>query len=356
LPDRAPNIHDIARVAQVSKTTVSRVLNGSPHVAPSTQSRVLEAIDQLRYQVNSAARTLRTSRSALVGLLVPGLHEVFAEIAQQLDRELRSHGIGMLMTISEWETEGDLRGLESLRSRGVDAVVASVTNDRARPLHHYLRSFDRPLIMLDRELEGIDYDAVLTDQSGGVIAAVEHLWALGHRSIGLAAMSSNTRPGRETVAAYSAACERLKLQTGTELMYQSDDFDRGAGVTAANHLLAAGASAILALGPMGLVAGVLERLEYLDLDVPGDVSVIGYDENELAFVKSPRMTVIGRPVGELGRIAGRLAMSRMSDPFAARRVEVVETHLIIRESSGPPATSKAKLAVSDKELSFASRS
>ena len=90
----------------MSKTTVSRVINGSPDVASATRGRVLEAIDKLGYKVNLAARTLRTSRSALVGLLVPGLHEVFAEIAQELAKELRFKGISMLMVISEWETDG----------------------------------------------------------------------------------------------------------------------------------------------------------------------------------------------------------------------------------------------------------
>lgn len=353
---RAHNIHDIARAARVSKSTVSRVLNGSPDVAPGTRSHVLGVIGELGYQVNSAARTLRTSRSALVGLLVPGLHEVFAEIAQQLHRELSVHGVGMLMTISEWETDGDVRGLESLRSRGVDAVVASLANDRATELGAFLRSFDRPLVLVDREVRGVSCDSVLTDQRGGVVAAIEHLWGMGHRSIGLAAMSENTRPGRETVAAYMDACGRLGLSTRAELIHRSDHFDRRAGREAASYLLGAGAGAIMALGPMGLVAGVLERLEELELDVPGDVSVIGYDENELAFVKAPRMTVIGRQVGDLGRIAGRLAIARLANPDGPRRTEVVETRLVVHESSGRVSAQRRDGSVPRKAARYATGS
>ena len=179
--------------------------------------RVLEAIDKLGYQVNLAARTLRTSRSALVGLLVPGLHEVFAEIAQELAKELRVKGISMLMAISEWEEDGDLCGLESLQSRGVDAIVASLANDRPTGLGSFIKSLKRPVILLDREVEKASCDAVLTDQRGGVTGAVEHLWGLGIRSIGLVAMSGNTRPGREAVAAYTAACTRRHLEVRAEL-------------------------------------------------------------------------------------------------------------------------------------------
>jgi LacI family transcriptional regulator len=268
-------------------------------------------------------------------LLVPGLHEVFAEIAQELDKELSSHDVSVLMTISEWEPVRDLRGLEALRSRGVDAVVASLADDRNPELSNYLRSFDRPLVLLDREVRGVGCDAVLTDQRGGVTAAVRHLSELGHRSIGLACMSSRTRPGRENLETYLAACKRFEVPTSPDLVVQSDHFDRRAGRTAANQLLSAGAEAILALGPMGLVAGVLERLEQLKLRLPDDISIIGYDENELAFVKPPRMTVIGRSVGEIGRLAGRLVMLRLANPDAPRRVEVLQTRLVVHESTGP---------------------
>ncbi len=352
MTDHGSTIHDIAREAGVSKTTVSRVLNGSPDVASDTRGRVLEAIDKLGYQVNLAARTLRTSRSALVGLLVPGLHEVFAEIAQELAKELRVKGISMLMAISEWEEDGDLCGLESLQSRGVDAIVASLANDRPTGLGSFIKSLKRPVILLDREVEKASCDAVLTDQRGGVTGAVEHLWGLGHRSIGLVAMSGNTRPGREAVAAYTAACTRRHLEVRAELIHQTDDFDRAAGRAAANQMLEVGASAIMALGPMGLVAGVLERIDELGLKVPDDVSVIGYDENELAFVKAPRMTVIGRQVGDIGRLAGRLVISRLAAPDTPKRVEVVETRLIIHESSGP-ACVRSERSDSAEQLSLA---
>lgn len=333
--NRSITIHDIARAANVSKTTVSRVLNGSGDVAPATRSRVLEAVAGHGYQVNSAARALRTNRSGMVGLLVPSLHEVFAEIAQELDKELSAHGIGVLITMSEWETGRDLRALEALRFRGIDAVVASLADDRNPELSTYLRSFDRPLILLDREVRGVNCDAVLTDQRGGVTAAVGHLHDSNCRIIGLACMSSRTRPGRENLTAYLAACERFGIKTSSDLVFQSDHFDRRAGQSAANQLLSSGAEAILALGPMGLVAGVLERLEQLGLHVPADISVVGYDENELALVKPPRMTVIGRSLSEIGRLAGQMVMLRLADASAPRRVEALPTRLIVHESTGP---------------------
>lgn len=334
---RRSTIHDLAREAGVSKTTVSRVLNGSPDVAAETRSRVLEAIDTLGYQVNLAARALRTSRTSLVGLLVPVLNEVFSEIASQLDRELSAHGINLLIATSGWETDRDLQALESLHSRGVDALVVSLADDRNPAVGAYLGSLGRPVVLLDREVRGVVADSVLTDPRGGITQAIEHLATLGHRSVGLVTMSSRARPGREARATYESACTAWNVSTDPIRIIQSDHFDPRAGRDATDRLVAAGADAIMALAPMGLVAGVLERLGELNLRIPDDISVISYDENPLAFVKPPRLTVIARPIGEIGRLASRLVMTRLANAEAPPRVEVVQTRLVVRESTGPAA-------------------
>jgi LacI family transcriptional regulator len=331
---RRSTIHDLAREAGVSKTTVSRVLNGSPDVAAETRSRVLAAIDALGFQVNLAARALRTSRSGLIGLLVPVLNEVFSEIASQLDRELSAHGFNLLIATSNWETDRDLLTLEALHSRGVDALVISLADDRNPEIGAYLRSLDRPIVLLDREVRGVVSDSVLTDQRGGVTQAVEHLAGLGHRSIGLITMSPRTRPGREAYANYAAACAAWNLRCDPELTIQSDHFDPRAGRSGVDRLVSAGADAIMALGPMGLVTGVLERLGESNLRIPDDISVISYDENPLAFVKPPRLTVIARPIGEIGRLASQLVTTRLANLEASPRVEVVQTRLIVRDSTG----------------------
>ena len=126
-----PTILDLARAANVSKTTASRVLNGAPNVAPETRARVLAAIERIDYRVNVAARSLRTTRSFLVGYLVPAVaNDVFGRFAEVLEEELRHDGVGLVIASSGWDEEGERLALESLRARRVDALVLSLVNDR----------------------------------------------------------------------------------------------------------------------------------------------------------------------------------------------------------------------------------
>jgi LacI family transcriptional regulator len=154
-----PTILDLARAANVSKTTASRVLNGAPNVAPETRSRVLAAIERIDYRVNVAARSLRTTRSFLVGYLVPAVaNDVFGRFAEVLEEELRHDGVGLVIASSGWDEEGERLALESLRARRVDALVLSLVNDRDPKIAAFLQSIRQPIVLIDREVKGVSAD------------------------------------------------------------------------------------------------------------------------------------------------------------------------------------------------------
>src|SRR5580693_7016956 len=128
---RETTILDVARVAGVSKSTVSRVLNGSPNVAAGTRQHVLEIVSQLDFRANAAARGLRTTKSSLVGLLLPAIdNDVFSRVAEVIEEDLRLEGVGLVIVSSGWDAQGELLALDSLRARRVDALVLSIVNDR----------------------------------------------------------------------------------------------------------------------------------------------------------------------------------------------------------------------------------
>ncbi len=332
----SPTINDIARVSSVSKATVSRVLNNSPSVASETRSRVLHAIDSLDFRANRAAQSLRTSKSALVGLLVPAIdHDVFARVAERLDADLGDLGIGLMITSSQWDPRRDLRALEALCARSVDALIVSLADDRDPDVCAYLRSVDCPLVLLDREVRGLSCDAVLTEQRQGLTEAIEHLASLGHTRIGLVTMTQNTRPGRELAAAYQSALSQMGLTYAPDLVIPCARFDRDVGSAAVDRLLANGVTAIISVGPMMIIAGILQRLDDLGRRIPDDVSIVTYDENELASAKRPRLTVVSRPIDDMARLASQLVMARLTTPTGSRQVGVVRMRLHVRESTGP---------------------
>src|SRR5204862_6085061 len=147
---RPPTIVDLAARAGVSKATVSRVLNDSPNVAAATRTRVLDAISETGFQVNHAARTLRTSRTGLVGFLVP-IISIFGLIVEALDRELAADGLSILLTSSRRRDPArDLDAVETPVGRGVHALVPAPSDDTSPALGRHLRAVRAPVVLLDR--------------------------------------------------------------------------------------------------------------------------------------------------------------------------------------------------------------
>ncbi|MDW5596929.1 LacI family DNA-binding transcriptional regulator [Conexibacter stalactiti] len=333
---RGVTIIDIARAAGTSKTTVSRVLNGEAGVAPATRTHVTNVAARLGYRANTAARSLRTRSSALIGFLVPHLNEVFSQQAERLSNELRRHQVDLVISTSGWDPDAEVEIVERMASRGVDALVLSLTSDRNPDVARLLRTLDPALVLLDREVRGISADTVLTDQSGGVEGAVAHLVELGHERIGLISMTDVTRPGREVPAAWRRGGQRAGLAFGPELNVALPHFDAASGATAAGALLRAGATAVIACVPEAAIAGMLFDLRDRGISIPGDLSLVGYHEPILASAKEPRIAAITRDYGEMGAIAGRLAITRLANRELRPRVETVQTGFLPGSSTAPP--------------------
>src|SRR5436190_11581079 len=226
VPKPRPTILDIAGAAGVSKTTVSRGLNGSASVAPDTRSRVNAAIAALGIQVNHAARSLRTSRTGLVGLLVPVI-SIFGLIVESLDGLLAEEGLGVLLTSSRRrDAARDVDAVETLVGRGVDALVLAPSDDRSPELARYLRSLHTPIVLLDREVRGLACDSVHVDHSHAVEAAVRHLVDEGRTAIGLITRDDRTRPGRGLVGGFRAACAAAGLPPSASHVTEFVDLDR----------------------------------------------------------------------------------------------------------------------------------
>lgn len=332
---RQLTIHDIARAAGVSKSTVSRVISGHQSVAPETRTAVLQTVQNLGYLVNSAARSLRTTKSALVGLLVPAInHVVFAEIAERLDESLREQGITLAITSSGWDVEAELAALEALVSRRVDALVVALINDRSPRVGALLREVAIPIVLLDREVRGLRADGVFTDHRTGLREAVHHLAELGHRRIAMLSLPATIRPGREALAGYSSAIRELGLDVDPRLQHELSNDREMLGV---GPVLDAGATAIIiGSGATGAVARILGELERRSVVIPGDLSIVAVDESDLATLVRPRLTTVTRSTAEIGRLASRLVTNRLAGPTVPARIETVVSRLVVRESTGQP--------------------
>ncbi len=332
---RAPTILDLAAAAGVSKATVSRVLNGSPRVASETRLRVLEAIGDLGFQVNHAARSLRTSRTGLVGVLVPVI-SVFGRIVEELDHDLAEARVSILLTASRRrQPERDIEAVDILVGRGVDALVLAPSHDTSRDLARALQRVRTPIVLLDREVRGLQADALAVEQGPGIGGALDYLAGEGRRRIGLLTRDGKTRPGRQILARYREGCERLGQPLDAALVAEFDDLDRRTARDGVDALLATGADAIISTGTMEHTATVLERLSELGVSVPHDVSLVIYGYVGGSTSAHFGLPTVALPVDRIAHAVFRLLLPRLGGSDAPPRVEVVRTAFVAPQPHEP---------------------
>jgi LacI family transcriptional regulator/LacI family repressor for deo operon, udp, cdd, tsx, nupC, and nupG len=321
------SIRDVASRAGVSPATVSRVFTRPDAVAAQTRSRVLAAADELRYVPHPAARSLAQGRTGNLGIVVPDIANSFsAVITKAVQQEARRDGFALFLAGSD-EVAGDEEQLARAMAPQVDGLLLlspQMPDDALGALAGLV-----PVVATNRLLDGIP--AVLTDTSEAAGHAVEHLHALGHRRLvylaGPVGYSNDVRQ-----AAFRAACARLGVE-GTEL----GPFHArvSAGILAADLLLAISATGVVAYNDE-LAVGVMNRLVDRGLRVPQDISVVGFDDTQLAEIVTPRLTTIRIPAAAAGVAAADMLLSAVAGRNGTRPDVVrLRGELIVRSSTGP---------------------
>ena len=326
----AITISDVAEHAGVSVGTVSNVVNRPERVAEETRQRVLDAIEALGWVPNSSAATLRAGSATLVGLIVPDIRNpFFTEVARGAEDLAAAAGEAVVFCNTDWLLESEQRALEALARQRVRGVIINPAGEDERYLS-WLTERGIALVLLDhRRSAGLVPAVVVDDVLGGRLAG-EHLVRLGHRRIALvngptsipqcedrqlgliaALVDSGLDPERDLIA---IEVEAMDFASGFEAVHRI--FDRGTptAVFCANDLLA-----------IGVIHGLRER----GLRAPHDVSVVGYDDVELAAMADPPLTTVHQPTYELGATAYELL--RRGAPPEQRSFS---PHLVERQSSG----------------------
>ncbi|WP_285780207.1 LacI family DNA-binding transcriptional regulator [Microtetraspora sp. NBRC 13810] len=323
----------MAERAGVSKSLVSLVLRGSPHVSEHRRQAVLQAARELGYRPNAVARSLVEGRTHLVGALVANLHNPFyAEFLDGLQESLHGEGLRLLIGNSQWEPALEDEAVEAFLELRVDGLVllgiAPVGGTLIEATSY------TPTVVVgepDTELRGVDL--VVDDDRLGARLAVDHLVQFGHRRIAHieGARSSSARFRCE---GYLVAMRRHAL--APYIMVEHGDFSEEGGRRAAHALLTRDPrpTAIFAANDM-VALGVLAAASELGLRVPEDLSVAGYDNTHLSAVHHISLTTVDQPRRAMGRSAAALLSDRIGDPGKAARTRQVTPRLVARRSTGP---------------------
>jgi LacI family transcriptional regulator len=332
----AVTLSDVAQAAGVHPGTASRALNPATRgrVSPATARRVLAAAGRLGYLPNSLARGLRTRRSYTVGIMVPDLtNPLFPPIVRGVDEVLGPAGYSGLVANTDNDEIREELLFAALRARQADGFIVA-TAHREAPLLDRMAEARVPMVLVNRTTDNRAIPAVVPDEAAGVRTAVRHLVSLGHRRIGHLAGPQGLSTGHGRYRAYLDAMAGQGLEPGPVSF--ADAFTEAAGRAAGGGLLAAGPRPTAVVAGNDLLAiGLLDLLDEAGLRCPGDVSVVGFNDDPMLSRMATPLTTVRIPQREIGCEAARLLLSLISEPGPARLL-LLPTRLIERASTAPP--------------------
>jgi len=334
-------MRDVAERAGVSPRTVSNVVNGFRHVSPATRERVQSALDELGYEVNAAARSLRSGRTGMVALVVAELHSpYFAELADAVVRGADRRGLTVLIEVTEGRRDREVQVLKGGRKHLTDGVLMSPIALTEEPPLGFRRDF--PVVMLGESRLGDTYDHVGIDNRAATYTVVDHLLDIGRRRI--TALGSNDRvPGallRSTACV--EALDRVGLRPHS--VVETPDWDRHSGAQAVDALVRSGEplpDAIFAFNDT-LAIGALGALLRHGISVPTQIAVASIDDIDESTYVTPSLTTIAPDLSALaeralGLLDDQMTIYRGDAPLRPPRQVWSPFRLVVRESTGQSA-------------------
>ncbi len=331
-------VADVASRAGVSAATAARVLSGRGYASEKTRQVVLTAAKEIGYVPNHVARSLRTRRTMLAGLLIGDVENSFyAVIAKKVEAVAKAAGYQVVLCNSNDDPETEKQYLQLLEGIQVDGLVITPTGRNQR---HLRRLVDKGtvIVQIDRMVDGVNADAVLLDNEGGAMTAVSHLIAEGHTRIGILTGPREMLTARERLDGYERALREHGIPVRPELI-KAGSFLHDHAIEAATDLLRSrpAPTAIFAANNV-LAEGCLLALGGLKLKVPTDVSLVTFDDVPWMSIVTPQVTTIRQPVADMAQGAAELLFRRLRDNGPASSTSVFRSELVIRGSVAPVPT------------------
>jgi DNA-binding LacI/PurR family transcriptional regulator len=326
---------DVARKVGVSEATVSRVLNGKAGVSDSTREAVLTALDVLGYE---RPTQLRGERARLIGLVLPELQNpIFPALAEVIGGALAQRGFTPVLCTRTTGglSEADYVGM--LLDQHVSGMVffGGHCAEQAAPHDHYrlLRSRGVPTVLMNAAIDNLDFPRVSTDDVTAAGQAYTHLASLGHQRIGLLLGPEDHVPSRRKLAGFTAHARRAPENSPVEHAL----FSLEGGQAATTRLLRHGVTGVICASDV-LALGAIRAVRRAGLSVPGDVSVVGYDDSAFMNCTDPPLTTVRQPIESMGKAAVALLVNQIENTDVYPEELLFEPELVVRGSTGRPST------------------
>nr|PZN10300.1 MAG: LacI family transcriptional regulator [Caldicoprobacter oshimai] len=325
-------IKDVAKRAGVSPSTVSRALSGKVPVDKETRERVMEAVRALNYKPNILAKGLKEGRTNTVGLIVPNIcNPVFPAVARGVEDVAREHGFTVILCNTDEDIEAEKDYVEKLQKRWVDGFIFATAREESQHIFE-LKEKGFPVVLVVRHMDQA-VDAVVIDNYKSSFEAVKYLINTGHRRICIINGDTSLTLYKERFEGYRHALQAAGLPIMPELVLDvAGRDDNGYGAVTAMLKKGILPDAVFATSDPRAI-GAIRAIKDCGLSVPGDISVVGFDDLDISAFLDPPLTTVSQPLYEMGARAARRLIDMINGEKSGQpKVELVEANLVIRKS------------------------
>lgn len=330
----AATMKDIARRTGLGLATISSYFNGG-NVREKNRIKIEEAIEELHYEVNEVARGLKTNATRTIGVVIPELNNTFcAEIITGMEDVLRSHGYATIVCDCRTDKKLEREAVEFLTRRRVDGIINMPVDEKGNHLKRFQKT-GKPIVLIDRKIQGINCDSVLVDNKKAAEDAVRYFIERGHRNIGIIGGPEEVFTAQERMAGYYKALEGAGIPVSDSLIWHGDYTIQG-GVRGLEELVQNNPemTAVFVTNyemTMGAMIGVNE----LGIRIPEQLSMIGFDNLQFARACNPKLTIVAQPTDGIAKEVAKVMLDRLENTGEASGAlfsEKLETEIIAGKS------------------------
>lgn len=327
------SIKDVALRARVSTTTVSHVVNRTRFVSDPVRHEVEAAIRELNYVPSAVARSLKSNSTKTIGMLIPNCsNPYFAEIVRSVEDHCFGAGYTLILCNTDDEPHRQSAYLQALTEKRIDGMIIISTGE-GKDFQRMLHGLPIPMVLLDREIDEVNCDLVETAHLQGGLIATEHLIGLGHRRIACLAGPANLNSSAQRIEGWRSALANAGLAAPPELLWHSDFTSQG-GFNTMQAILASplAPTAVFVCNDL-MSIGALSAAHQAGIQIPQQMSLIGFDDIELAQFASPALTTIAQPKQRIGIAAVDMVLERIQGGRVQARQVILLPELIVRNST-----------------------
>ncbi|MEG0177781.1 LacI family DNA-binding transcriptional regulator [Anaerorhabdus sp.] len=326
-------ISDVSKLAGVSVATVSRVINNTCYVNPETKEKVLKAIQELSYEPNLSARNLRRNTSGAILVLTPNLtNPYYSNIIEGISETARKYGSSTFVCSSNGDKEQEMELIKMLDSRRADAAIVLATNFDDKWLLPYAQKY--PVVFCSEYNPNLKVNRVSVDNYKAAFEATEYLIQQGHTKIGMLSSENEYISTKLRMEGFLDACKEYGIDSKKNIDFASSDYSFQSARKLATKMLSKKnhVTALFCISDI-LALGAIYGARQVGLDVPTDVSIVGFDNLEYAEMMVPQITTVNQPCREIGVSAMERVQELLNGQDDKPKVTLLEHELVIRGST-----------------------